>query len=212
MRFFGHLAFVVATFPASVAFAAEADPKTLVKQVVVAAGGEEQLLELFRIRERLNVSSDPDRKGFDRESVLEPPDYWWVQDEERDNEPAMFLVWAWTLGALTDPTSQIDVIPDITEAHRLAFGLQVSRTIEPPMDLYFDKATSRLVRIDWRTDVHRFAHWKEHDGLKYPARCIGYKKNTGVPWYFTEILELERLEELPDGLKRSRAGAVPAGS
>ena len=78
----------------------------------------------------------------------------------------------------------------------------MSGTIDPPMDLYFDKARSRLVRIDWRTDIHRFTDWKEYDGLNYPARCIGYKTNTGEPWYFSEILELQRLRVLPDGLKR----------
>ncbi len=39
--------------------------------------------------------------------------------------------------------------------------------------------------------------------MKYPAKCIGYKKkNDGKPWYFSEILKLERLKELPKGLKR----------
>jgi hypothetical protein len=70
------------------------------------------------------------------------------------------------------------------------------------MDIYFDKAESRLVRIDWRGHIHRFSEWKEHDGFKYPARCVGYRKATGEPWYFSEILELERLKELPEGLKR----------
>lgn len=33
-------------------------------------------------------------------------------------------------------------------------------------------------------------------------RCVGYNKATGKPWYFTEIVELERLKELPEVLKR----------
>lgn len=82
-----------------------------------------------------------------------------------------------------------------------AFGLRVSETITPPMDLYFDKADYKLVRIDWRGHVHRFSEWKEHDGVKYQAKCVGYNQK-GTPWYFSEILELERLKELPAGLKR----------
>ena len=70
------------------------------------------------------------------------------------------------------------------------------------MDLYFDKSESRLVRIDWRSDIHRFSDWKTADGVHYPARCVGYKKKTGNPWYFTDILEVERLKELPAGLER----------
>ncbi len=189
----------------SVAGSAEPDPKSLVSQVVTAAGGEEKLLKLFRIRERLNVSPDPEKKGAERVSVLQPPNYWWLGKRERvkeDKEPATFLVWAWTLGALTDPASQVEVIPEVTEADKPALGLRVSGTINPPMDLYFDKAQSRLVRIDWRADIHRFSDWKEHDGAQYPAKCVGYKKASGKPWYFSEIIELERLKELPEGLKR----------
>ena len=40
------------------------------------------------------------------------------------------------------------------------------------------------------------------DGAKYPAKCVGYKKSTGKPWYFTEVLEVQRLEKLPEGLER----------
>ena len=183
----------------------EAKTKDLVKQVVAATGSDEKLLKLFRMKERLNVSSDPEKKGSERVSVLEPPAHWWLGKKDRvkdDKEPATFLVWGWTLGALTEPKSKVEAIPEIMEADRPALGLRVSGTVDPAMDLYFDKATSLLVRIDWRSDIHRFSDWKEHDGAKYPAKCIGYKKASGKPWYFTEILELERLQELPAGLTR----------
>lgn len=205
MRWISCLAFgVLAIIPVS-GSDADATPAEVVKKVVTAAGGEDKLLKLFRIKERLAVSSDAKAKGSERVSVLEPPKYWWLGKVERvkdEMEPATFLVWAWTLGALTDPQSKLEVVADITEADKPAFGLRVSGTINPPMDIYFDKAGSRLVRIDWRNDIHRFSDYKEHDGVKYPARCVGYKKATGKPWYFTEIVELERLKELPAGLKR----------
>lgn len=160
---------------------------------------------MFRIRERLNVCPDETKEGFERTSVLESPAHWWVGKNDRvknEKEPATFLVWAWTLGAITSEKSKVELVPDITEGERTAFGLRVSGTIEPPMELYFDKEEHRLVRIDWRTDIHRFSEWKEHDGVNYPSRCIGYKKATGKPWYLTEVLELERLKELPEGLNR----------
>jgi hypothetical protein len=185
--------------------AADPDPADTVKKAVAAVGGPDKLLKLFRIKERLNVSPDPDKKGNERTSVLEPPNYWWLGKKERvkdEKEPATFLVWAWTLGAVTDPKSKLEALPEIKEDDKPAVGVRVSGTITPAMDIYFDKETSRLVRIDWRADIHRFSEWKEHDGVKYPAKCVGYKKNTGKPWYFTEILELERLKELPPGLKR----------
>jgi len=205
MRLFAFLTLGCVFLSSSVANSGEPATTTLVQQVVKAAGGEDKLLKLFRIREQLNVSSDPDKKSKERVSVLEPPKFWWLGKKERvkdENEPATFLVWAWTLGALTDPKSKVEAIPEITEADKPAFGLRVSETITPPMDLYFDKAECRLVRIDWRADTHRFSDWKEHDGVKYPAKCIGYKKSTGKPWYFSEIIEIERLTEIPEGLKR----------
>jgi hypothetical protein len=188
--------------------AAEPDPTTLVKQVVMSVGGEDKLLRLFRTRETVNVSSDPEKKGAERVSVYEPPKYWWtgknerVKNEVMPDEPATFLVWAWTLGMLTDPASKLEVIPDVVESDKPAIGLRVSGTVTPPMDLYFDKSESRLVRIDWRSDIHRFSDWKELDGVKYAAKCVGYKKDTGKPWYFSEIIELERLKDLPEGLTR----------
>jgi hypothetical protein len=180
----------------------------IIRKVIDAAGGEDKLLRLFRTRETVNVSSDPEKKAPERVSVYEPPKYWWTGNSERvknetmPDEPATFLVWAWTLGILTDPSSKLEVIPDVAESDKPAIGLRVSGTVTPPMDLYFDKAESRLVRIDWRSDIHRFSDWKELDGVKYPARCAGFKKPTGKPWYFSEIIELERLKDLPEGLKR----------
>lgn len=187
--------------------AAEPDPAEVVKKAVTAAGGEDKLLKLFRIKERLNVGPDPDKKGNERVSVLEPPNYWWVGKKERvkeEKEPATFLVWAWTLGALTDKKSKLEPAPEIAEGDKPAVGVRVSGTVAPAMDAYFDKETGKLVRIDWRADIHRFSEWKEHDGAKYPSKCVGYKKATGKPWYFTEIVELERLKELPAGLKREQ--------
>lgn len=205
MKFPGLWALVCLTLFSTEVRAAEPDATALVEQVVQAAGGRDKLLKLFRIKERLNVTPDPEKPGKERVSVLEPPKYWWVGKRERvsqDKEPATFLVWAWTLGPLTDPESKLEVLAEVIESEQPAFGLRVSGTVDPPMDLYFDKATNRLIRIDWRSDIHRLSEWKDHDGVTYPAKCVGYKKASGKPWYFSEILELERLNELPAGLAR----------
>lgn len=182
--------------------AAETDAQALTKQVVDAAGGADKLLKLFRMKERLAVSADPNAKGSERVSVVEAPKNWWIGTKDRGEEPAKTLVWAWSLGILVDPKSKIEVLPDVVDADQPLFGLRMSGTVDPPLDMYFDKKSSRLVRIDWRQDIHRFSDWREHDGVRYPAKCSGYKKATAKLWYFTEILELERLKELPPGLSR----------
>lgn len=185
--------------------AAEPDPAAIINPALEAVGGREKLLKLFRLKERLNVSADPAKPGNERISVCEPPGHWWVGKNDRvvkDKEPATFLVWAWTLGPLVDPQSKLDVLPEIVDAERSASGIRISGTIDPPLDCYFDKETHLLARIDWRADTVRFSDWKSHDGVKYASKVVGTKKATGKPWYFTEILAVERLDALPEGLMR----------
>ena len=201
-RFLILLTVAIASGVAIPATGADPSPQELVEKVIAAAGGKDRILKLFRFKERLNVSGDAAAKGSERTSVVEPPNFWWIGASERGGEPAKYLVWSWTLGALADEKSKIELIPTIKEQDAAALGLRVSQSIDPPLDLYFDEAELRLVRIDWRGDIHRFSQWREQNGIKFPARCIGYKKATGKPWYYSEILELEPLTELPAGLKR----------
>lgn len=185
---------------------ADQPPEKLVEQVVAAAGGKEKLLTLFRIQEIFHFGDKPEppegKKRSTRVSVMEPPKYWWVGKKDRDGEPAKFDVWGWTLGALLDSQTKLAVIPDVTEAERPAFGLRLTGTITPEMDLYFDRETNALVRMDWRGDIYRYSEMREHDGFRYPAKCVIYKAANGKPWFFHEITALERLAELPEGIKR----------
>lgn len=174
----------------------------LIQHVIKAAGGEEKLLKLFRMKEQYNAGPTLKTPGTPRTSVVEPPKSWWIGAAERGEEPAKITAWAWTLGALTDPESKIETIADVTENEMLVAGLRITGTVDPPLDMYFDKKTYELVRVDWRNDIYRFSDWKECDGTKYPSKCVLYRRKSGEPWFFHEILELERLQELPDGLKR----------
>lgn len=183
-----------------------ADPKPLIDKAITAVGGKDKLLTLFRVKELFHFGDKPEpaegKKRSTRESVIEPPKYWWIGTKERAEEPAKYDVWAWTLGVLTDAQSKVEVIPDMTDEGRAAYGLRVSGTVTPAMDLYFDKETSLLCRLDWRGDFYRFSEWKEHDGVKYASRTIIFKKAGGKPWFYHEVTGLERLKELPANLKR----------
>ncbi len=181
------------------------DVAAKVKKAVDAVGGEEKLLKLFSLKETLVLNPDGVKKGSQRTSVLEPPNYWWLGKVERvseQKEPATFLVWAWTLGAITDPKSKLTAVPDVTDNKSELFGIEVSGTITPPMKLYFDKKDNLLFRIDWRGSIHRFSEWKETDGVKYPSRTIGHYQKDDKIWYQTDILEVTRLKELPKQYKR----------
>ncbi|MFO1000794.1 MAG: hypothetical protein U0936_10665 [Planctomycetaceae bacterium] len=176
--------------------------KDLVARVIAAAGGEESLLKLFRMEERYNSGKERISPGTSRVSVVEPPKSWWIGTKERGTEPAKITTWAWTLGVLNDPQSKLELLPDITEGEKTLTGLRISESVDPAIDMYFDKTTFELVRVDWRNDIYRFSEWKDFDGTRYPARCAMFRRNSGEPWFFHEIVAIERLKELPEGLKR----------
>lgn len=176
--------------------------RTLANEIVAAAGGRPALPTIFRMKEVLNVSSDMEKKGDQRISVIELPKSWWLGKKKRVDEPAMFLVWAWTGQILLDPETRVERIADLKEGEMDLIGLRLSGSVKPEMEIYVTKEDKKLVRIDWRSDIHRFSDWKRVEGFRYPAKCVGYKKATSKPWYFTEILELEKLNSLPEGLER----------
>jgi hypothetical protein len=175
-------------------------PADLVRSLLDAAGGEAKVLRLFRFKESLVVGKAPAKT---RESIAQPPDHWWVGQRDRvleESEPAAFLVWAWTLAPLLDDKSTLEIVPDAEHEGRPAIGIRVSGRTEKPMVLVFDAGTKRLARVDWRGDRNVFSDWRQLDGLWYAAKVAGYKAD-GRQWYHTELLEVERLTDLPAHLR-----------
>lgn len=180
------------------------EAKALAAKAIEAAGGEAKLLRIFRMKERFNsgpTAADP-AKASVRESILEAPEYWWLNGKDRDGEPAKFDVWAWTLVTLTDPKTVIESLPGVAENGTTTLALRLTGTIDPALDLHFDPATHRLVRMDWRNDIYRFSDWRELDGAGYHAKTVMHKRKTNEPWFHHEILEIERLIEAPANLPR----------
>lgn len=184
--------------------AQDVDPRPLVEKALAAVGGKDKLLKIFRFKEIFHFGSTPepaeDKKRSTRESIFSQPDQWWLGKKERGDEPAKDDVRAWSLDLLVDETSKFEIIPDLTDEGKTCAGLRISGSVTPAMDLYFDKETSLLHRLDWRGDFYRFSDWKEHDGLKYASKTIIYKVKDGKPWFFHEVTEIERLAGLPEGL------------
>jgi hypothetical protein len=190
------------SFLATQSHAAEPTPAELAKKVVDAAGGPEKLLKLFRMKEDLYLGSAV--KPTVRTSVLEPPAHWWMSGRDRvvqDKEPAIDLVWGWSLTILVDPKSKLAAAPAVTIDDRPAVGLVVTESVKLPMILYFDAETHRLVRIDHRGHQTLFSDYREADGFHYPAKSKGINPS-GKEWYHTEITSVERLTELPAELKK----------
>jgi hypothetical protein len=196
----------IASLNASCADDSSASPASpemkLVSGVIAAAGGDDKLLTLFRMEERYNAGKEAVTPGTPRVSVVEPPKSWWIGTKERGTEPAKITAWAWTLGVLKDPMSKLELLPDMTDNEKSLSGLRITESVDPALDMYFDKENYELVRVDWRNDIYRFSDWKDFDGTKYPAKCAMFRRNSGEPWFFHEILTIERLQELPEGLQR----------
>ena len=181
----------------------------LIKKAVLAGGGETNLLGYFTFKDRVLIGEKDTGFGAKRESVLDAPRHWWLKSPagytERKDEPALFLVWAWTLRALTDPGSTIETVPDVKDGDAELWGLRISGSVQPAMVLYFTRATDLLARIDWRADIHRFSDWKTlPSGAKHPTRVVGYKQASGKIWYFDEVTEVTPLGELPEKLRPAK--------
>ena len=197
------------------AYAGEPDPQEIVAQVLETAGGEEKLLKLFRLRERLLVTKTPaepgtqDEKG-NRTSDVEVSGDWWIGTAKRDKDKVRVLCWAWSLRLLRDPQSTIQSCHSITVNGKPAFGLRVTESVKTPIDLFFDVESKRLIAIDYDDTRHVFSEWKKTpDGRHYPSHVVGFRftnRDAGAlasnQWYQTDILELTPLDELPIELKR----------
>jgi hypothetical protein len=189
---------------ACLAQAHSADPKPLIEKTILAVGGKEKLLKIYRLKEIFHFGETPEpaagKKRSLRDSILSQPDHWWINKKERGPDPAKDDARAWSLDLLVDEKSRFELIPEIVDEGRKCVGLRITGSVTPAMNLYFDRETMLLRRLDWRNDFYRFSEWKEHDGLRYASRTVIFKTKSGKPWFFHDITELERLAQLPTGL------------
>lgn len=83
----------------STARAQSADPKPLITQALVAVGGKEKLLKIYRLKEIFHFGETPEpaagKKRNTRDSILSQPDHWWINKKERGPDPAKDDARAW---------------------------------------------------------------------------------------------------------------------
>ncbi len=188
------------------------DAWPLVQDVIEAAGGEEKLLRLFHISERVLITTTPmplpPEVTSNRTSTVEVGTRWWVGANLREEEKVRVLCWAWSLRLLLEPQSKIESLPDAQIGDVAVRGLRVSESIPEPLDLWFDAETKQLIAIDYIDSRHLFSEWQETEsGHKYPSHVAGYRyadraarTTNAEQWYQTDILELTPLDELPEGI------------
>lgn len=183
---------------------APTDSSALVEKALRAVGGKDRLLKIYQLKETFHFGANPEpdagKKRSVRDSILSQPDKWWISKKERGPDPAKEDARAWSLDLLVDPRSRFELLPELVDEGRTCAGLKISGSVTPAMSLYFDRETMLLRRLDWRNDFYRFSEWKELDGLRYASHTVIFKAKTGKPWFFHDIVALERLSELPAGL------------
>ena len=125
--------------------------RPLIQKAVQAAGGKTNLLGFFAFKDNVRLGEKDTGFGTKRESVMDAPHHWWLKApggySEREDEPATFLVWAWTLGALTSPASTIEIVPDVKDGDMELWGLRGSGSVKPAMELYFSKTNDMLAQV-----------------------------------------------------------------
>lgn len=186
---------------------------TLVADVIAQAGGEAKLLKNFRLRERVLIQETPAppprETDANRTSTIEVGGRWWIGAQKRDKDKVRILCFAWSLRILLDPSAKIAPLGEAKVAEKSALGLRVTDVAKDSVDLWFDKASLRLLAIDYTDTRHVFSDWAATaDGHQYPKHVVGYrfadvnaKAVRDKQWYQTDLIEVTPLKDLPAELK-----------
>lgn len=114
--------------------------------------------------------------------------------------------WVATLVPLKDPAFTLAPFGEIEIAGRKAAGVNVAREGHRPINLFFDKETSRLLRTESRvkddttgqevTEEATYSEYKMIEGTQQPTKLV--IKRDGKPHAEVEVTEFKPFEKLDD--------------
>lgn len=89
-----------------------------------------------------------------------------------------YVVWLTTLVPLRDPAFELAPLPEIKVNGQPASGVKVSSKDHAAVQMFFDKQTGFLIRVERRfriaglavTGEYLFTDYKDYDGLKLPSK------------------------------------------
>ncbi len=116
--------------------------------------------------------------------------------------------WVATLLPLKDTAFMVTPFGEIEIAGRKAVGVNVAREGRRPINLFFDKETSRLVRTESRvrddttsqevTEEATYSDYKLIEGTQHPMKIT--VKRDGKPHADVEVTEIKLAEKLDDSV------------
>jgi hypothetical protein len=131
-----------------------------------------------------------------------------ADDELADRREALYANWVGTLAPLTDKAFTVVALGASKAGDRAVDGIAVRRKGHTDVNLYFDKESGLLLKLERLTknDISgeevkqeiSLGHFKEIDGVQEPMKVI--VKVNGSLLAEEEILELKHLEKLDDKL------------
>lgn len=166
---------------------------------------------------RVNISFVLDGQSISFVSVLNRDQGWLKINNDTMDMPAAQLAetkeqaysgWVSTLLPLKDKSFTLTPFGEIEITGRKAIGVNVAREGRRPINLFFDKETSRLVRSEGRvrdettgqevTEESTFSEYKRIEGTQQPAK-ISIKRDS-KPYAEIEITEFKPEEKLDDSV------------
>lgn len=166
---------------------------------------------------RINISFVLDGQSISFTSVLNRDQGWLKINNDTVDMPAEQLAeskeqaysgWVATLLPLKDKAFMLAPFGEIEIAGRKAVGVNVAREGRRPINLFFDKETSRLVRTESRvrddatgqevTEEATYSDYKLIEGTQHPMKIT--VKRDGKPHADVEVTEIKLAEKLDDSV------------
>jgi hypothetical protein len=127
-------------------------------------------------------------------------------DEEREQ---LYAQWVARLVALKDPAFKLGPLGEVQLGGRTLVGVQVTRKDRRDVNLFFDKETGLLRKMETRVKEQQgagpevaqetlFDNYKEFDGIRGPTKLV--IKRDGKDYVEAEVLEYKPVEKLDDAI------------
>ena len=129
-----------------------------------------------------------------------------AKDELDEEKAKLYAGWVQSLLPLKDKSFELSLVGEAKVMDKPAIGIRVSKKGQRDVNLYFDKATSLMVKSELRTkdvmvgqeytQVTYFQDYKDFQGVKRATKILQHKDDKRlVEGVITETRPMEKLED-----------------